>query len=209
MRSYLRSTILKPRNIIRNCFTTSGIAFILTLLVTLYIFAVMQGYAMGSSSTSKTAPIIAKVIVTPTMFPETPTPTTKPAGPKKATALWGGPELWDAVNKKRQELGVNPLGLRTELCTIASLRLNELLDLGKLDGHAGFTKLTENRPELAWIFENYNHTAEFLAQGGSTPQETVAMWENTLGHSKLLKGGEYVWGCIYAQNTIAVAIAAF
>jgi len=24
-----------------------------------------------------------------------------------------------------------------------------------------------------------------------------------------LSGGEYVWGCVYAQNTFAVAIAAY
>jgi hypothetical protein len=45
--------------------------------------------------------------------------------------------------------------------------------------------------------------------GGKTPEETVAMWENTLGHKQLLTAGEYVWGCIYAQNTFSVAIAAY
>lgn len=124
-------------------------------------------------------------------------------------AAWGGPELWEEVNKKRQSYGVNPLAQRDELCTIASIRLNELLELGKLDGHEGFSNLSEERPDLEWIFEKYSVVAEFLAMGGETPQETVELWNNTLGHKKLLEGGEYVWGCIYAQNTFAVAITAY
>lgn len=122
---------------------------------------------------------------------------------------WGGPELWEAVNKRRKEFGVNPLGSRSELCTIASIRLNELLELGKLDGHEGFTDLEERRPDLKWIFEKYSNVAEFLLAGADTAQEAVSLWENTLGHKQLMTGGEYVWGCIYAQNSFAVAIAAY
>jgi hypothetical protein len=122
---------------------------------------------------------------------------------------WGGPELWDAVNKKRQEYGVNPLSQKDNLCTVASIRLNELLELGKLDGHEGFNTLTQRRPDLEDIFEDYSTVAEFLAAGASSSDETVALWENTLAHKKLLTGGEYVWGCIYAQNSFAVAITAF
>ncbi|MFZ3069311.1 MAG: CAP domain-containing protein [Microgenomates group bacterium] len=120
---------------------------------------------------------------------------------------WGGPELWAAVNKRRVEMGVNPLKQRDELCTIASIRLNQLLTLGRLDGHEGFVPVL-NREDLKWISEKYN-ISEYLIQGYSTPTEAVAAWENTLGHKSLLAGGEYVWGCVYAQNTIGVAIAAY
>jgi uncharacterized protein YkwD len=113
------------------------------------------------------------------------------------------------VNKKRMEYGVNPLQLRSELCTIASIRLNELLELGKLDGHIGFTSMPDTRTDLKWIFDKYSTISEFLASGGKTPEETVSLWDNTLGHKKILNGGEYVWGCIYAQNTFAVGIAAY
>jgi len=122
---------------------------------------------------------------------------------------WGGVELWQAVNEKRVEYGVNPLKKSDDLCTIAAIRLNELLELGKLDGHEGFGNMTERREDLKWIFEEYSTIAEFLAYGGLTPQETVNLWDNTLGHKKLLNGGEFVWGCIYAQNTFAVAITAY
>ena len=120
---------------------------------------------------------------------------------------WGGPELWEAINKRRVEKGVNPLKQRDELCTIASIRLNQLLELGKLDGHAGFVPVLE-RDDLKWISEKYN-VSEYLIQGYQTPVEAVAAWENTMGHRSLLVGGEYVWGCVYAQNTFGVAIAAY
>ena len=120
---------------------------------------------------------------------------------------WGGPELWEAVNKRRVELGVNPLSRRGELCTIASIRLNQLLELTKLDGHAGLEPLL-NREDLKWIREKYT-LSEFLIVGYPTPPEAVGAWEHTLGHRALLAGGEYVWGCVYAQNTFGVAIAAY
>lgn len=120
---------------------------------------------------------------------------------------WGGVELWEAINKRRVEMGVNPLKPVDALCTVASIRLNQLLELGKLDGHAGFVPVLQ-RSDLKWISEKYN-VSEYLIQGYSTPTEAVKAWENTLGHRSLLAGGEYVWGCVYAQNTIGVAIAAY
>lgn len=120
---------------------------------------------------------------------------------------WGGIELWKEINKRRVELGVNPLKQANELCTIASIRLNQFLELGKLDGHTGFVPVLQ-RADLKWISEKYN-LSEYLIQGYPTPVEAVKAWENALGHRSLLAGGEYVWGCVYAQNTIGVAIAAY
>ncbi len=128
--------------------------------------------------------------------------------PQAPRITWGGPELWEAVNKKRVAYGVNPLGQKDEICTIASIRLNELLKLGDLDGHQGFSEMPEKRADLKWIFEKYNLT-EFLLVGAKTADEAVGMWDNTLAHKKLLAGGEYVWGCIYAQDSFAVAITAY
>jgi uncharacterized protein YkwD len=124
-----------------------------------------------------------------------------------AKITWGGPELWTAINKRRVELGVNPLKQMELLCTVASIRLNELLELGKLDGHEGFVPVLE-RSDLKDQTEKYN-ISEFLIQGYPTPDAAVAAWENTMGHKALLAGGEYVWGCVYAQNTFGVAIAAY
>jgi len=120
---------------------------------------------------------------------------------------WGGPELSEAINKRRVERGVNPLKKMDQFCTIAAIRLNQLLELGKLDGHVGFVPVLE-RSDLKSFTENYN-ISEFLIQGYQTPLEAVNAWENTMGHKTLLVGGEYVWGCVYAQNTFGVAIAAY
>ncbi len=133
--------------------------------------------------------------------------TVAPKQSSLAKVTWGGPELWEKVNKKRVEFGVGQLIRKDELCTIASIRLNQLLELKKLDGHAGFQP-TLDRSDLKWIGEKYN-ISEYLAQGYATPEETVKGWENTLGHRSLLTGGEFVWGCIYAQNSFAVAISAY
>lgn len=124
-----------------------------------------------------------------------------------ARITWGGPDLWAVVNKRRIELGVNPLSVKDEVCTIASIRLNELLALGQLDGHAGFSKLAE-RADIKPTFEKYN-LSEFLVSGATSAQAAVDLWENSLGHKELLSGGQYVWGCIYAQEGFGVAIAAY
>lgn len=129
--------------------------------------------------------------------------------PKPVTqSNWGGPQLWEAVNKRRVQLGVGTLSIKEEVCTISSIRLNQLLELGKLDGHAGFSKLQEDRQDLKWIFDKYN-LSEFLVSGATSAQNAVDLWENTLGHKELLSGGQYVWGCIYAQNGFGVAITAY
>lgn len=185
--------------------TVFVIATLSALIAGVYLFGLVQGYNLGQTDAEGQDTALPTATATPTL---TPTPPVQNII-SPASVNWGGPELWEAVNKRRKEFGVNPLSQRDELCTIASIRLNELLELGKLDGHEGFSNMSETRPDLKWVFDKYSSIAEFLAQGGQSPQETISLWENTLGHRKLLTGGEYVWGCIYAQNTFAVAITAF
>jgi len=153
------------------------------------------------------------------LFIEIPKPTSTPNNSKQTVqpqivetntknVAWGGPELWEVVNQRRKENGVNSLGQKNELCTIAAIRLNQIRTLEKLDNHEGFSKLREEREDLQWIFNQYN-LAEFLIAGYSTPEATVDAWEHTLGHKSLVDGGEWVWGCIYAQDTFGVAITAY
>jgi uncharacterized protein YkwD len=204
-----------------------GKIFLIALILSLAVFVVQTTYLVGYSQgkidehTQIFRSIIAKTepfartspqpTTTPSPTKNQPTPTQKAIPNNNSYGYkvnWGGPELWEAVNTRRKELGVNALNKRDELCTIASIRVNDLLELGKLDGHAGFGTLQE-RSDLGWIFKEFGTVAEFLAVGGKTPEETVALWEHSLGHKILLTGGEFVWGCIYAQNTFAVAIAAY
>jgi uncharacterized protein YkwD len=129
----------------------------------------------------------------------TPTPTSPP----KPT-YYSGPQLWDAVNKSRVEHGVNALKQLDLLCTIAAIRLNQQLELGTLDNHARFEETVKSVQGAT----KYN-VAEFLIKGPTTAQGAVDAWLNTLGHSKLLTAGEYIYGCTYAQDGYGVAIAAY
>ncbi len=182
-----------------------GIAFVVIVLTTFWV-GVSRGFILGKNEQLALDQKSMSQVVSATSRPVTEKivyVTPKPA----AKAAWGGPQLWEAVNKRRVELGVNPMQVKDEVCTIASIRLNELLALGQLDGHAGFSKLAE-RTDIKPTFEKYN-LSEFLVSGASSPQEAVSLWENTLGHKELLNGGQYVWGCVYAQNGFGVAIAAY
>lgn len=184
--------------------------FILMSGVGIYVLGYARGYSVAQSGAEDyikkfLEERVGSVAEEPTPAPS---PDGKPVVISTPRPSWGGPEIWEMVNKRRIELGVNPLSSRAELCTIASIRLNQLLELGKLDGHEGFAKMPEARPDLKWIFDKYN-LSEFLLSGASSPAEAVSLWENTLGHKQLVSGGEYVWGCIYASYGFAVAIAAF
>lgn len=155
-------------------------------------------FCPSSDQTSALLPT-PKSIITPTVKPKSPPP-----------ANFTGPELFEAINDKRVIKGVNKLGRSDELCSIASFRLNQLLPNKTIDNHAGFIALTKDKDSaFAWIFDKYN-IAEFLIflPSGSA-QDAVAAWENTLGHQKIITGGEFTIGCAYAQAGIGVALAGY
>lgn len=178
------------------------------ITITAFVVGYIKGYGLGVSDAQIVFQKYLSSNVSSTTRPVATTTPIKTNRPITTPVAWGGPQLWDAVNKSRVEHGVNPLKEKDELCTIASIRLNQLLDLGKLDGHVGFSNLPTSRPDLKWIFDQYT-LSEFLVSGATSPQNAVDLWANTLGHVKLLSGGEYVWGCIYAQNGFGVAIAGY
>ena len=187
--------------------------FIVSLSLTAILSSIMLSYILGFrhgviSATGEYESLLIKILEEK-MGVGVPTPIPQPAHvpiPRQKEITWGGPDLWDEVNDKRVENGVNMLKQKDELCTIASIRLNELLEAGKIDNHEGFSDLAERREDLKWIFEKYS-IAEFLLQGAETPEDAANMWYNTLGHKKIITGGEYTWGCIYAQDSFAVGIA--
>lgn len=199
--------------------TTFSIGILLVVVVATYFVGYYKGIYDGRSSTTniyedylgKIYDSLAQTKEAVVVEIPDSSPPTKSNGDSGLlqNVSWGGPDLWVAVNGKRSEFGVNALSQKDDLCTVASIRLNELLELGKLDGHEGFSSLPDRRPDIKQIYDRYGTIAEFLAAGGESAEETVSMWENTLAHKKILTGGEYVWGCIYAQNSFAVAITAY
>ncbi len=139
-----------------------------------------------------------------------PTPRTTQVGTPTYGKSFSGPQLWEAVNKKRIEYGVGVLERNDSLCSIASFRLNQLLDLGKLDNHAGFNELWQNPDsQYAWIFKQYQITEYILYNSNANATDAVNQWDNTMGHQTLLRGGQFRWGCIYAQNGFGVAEVGF
>ncbi|MBI2268434.1 MAG: hypothetical protein HYU80_03270 [Candidatus Blackburnbacteria bacterium] len=130
----------------------------------------------------------------------------RPVQKTPQTVGYSGPELWEAVNSSRTKHGVNTLSQRDILCTIAAIRLSEIRQLGKLDGHDGFQGVFD---KYKGDLEMPSNVSEFLISGYPTPDQAVDAWLNTLGHRKLVAGGEYVWGCIYAAEGFGVAITGF
>lgn len=185
-----------------------------TFLFALWTAAIfLSGYILGAKGTFElvnkeiekqlsAAGSQTKVVQSPKPTPvSTPLPNTAKKG-----IDYSGPQLWEAVNKARVEQGVQPLKQRDILCTIAAIRLSQIRELGKLDNHDGFQG----------VFNKYkddpnmpNNVSEFLISGYPTPDQAVAGWLDTLGHKKLITGGEYVWGCIYAQDGFGVAITGY
>ncbi|MBI4033242.1 MAG: hypothetical protein HY377_01900 [Candidatus Blackburnbacteria bacterium] len=179
----------------------------LFLLVLTLTFS--AGFIVGTINTTR---LIGQQLEQQGEFVKT-KPTPSPAGGSspapKAQPLkpnYTGPELWEAVNKARVTHGVNALSQRDILCTISAIRLSQIRELGKLDNHEGFDGVYEkykDDPEMP------NNVAEFLISGYPTAEQAVEGWLDTLGHKKLITGGEYVWGCIYAQDGFGVAITGF
>ncbi len=174
------------------------------------------GYLIGAGQTLKIAKLRESAILEDfqntiaSLTKTTPTPTQKssaPAPQRSSTSVsYTGPELWEAVNKARIEHGVNSLSQRDVLCTIAAIRLSQIRDFGKLDGHDGFRGIYDKYKDDPTM---PNNVAEFLISGYPTPDQAVSAWLDTLGHKKLITGGEYKWGCIYAQEGFGVAITGF
>ncbi|MDO8504102.1 MAG: hypothetical protein Q7S60_05470 [bacterium] len=179
--------------------------FPLFLVFTALIFS--AGFVLGTTNTTR---LIESQLQQQEEFVKTkPTPSPLPATKQQAPILkpnYTGPELWESVNKARIAHGVNALSQRDILCTVAAIRLSQIREQGKLDGHAGFDAVYEkykDDPEMP------NNVAEFLISGYPTAEQAVEAWLDTLGHKKLITGGEYVWGCIYAQDGFGVAITGF
>jgi uncharacterized protein YkwD len=121
-----------------------------------------------------------------------------------------GPQLWEAVNKRRLERGVGELRRDDGFCSLASFRLNQMLPSGTIDNHKGFMELSNDpSSNFAWIFKKYNVWEYILYAPGKDATGAVDQWENTMGHKTLVQGGQFTLGCTYAQNYIGVAIVGF
>lgn len=187
----------------------SIVGFVMVGFLLGYAFGIGQAIKVSQSQKEKLTEEFQNVLNNlnkPTATPpnsatHNPQPNTRNLPPS-----YTGPQLWEAINTARLEHGVSALVQKDILCTIAAIRLNQILELGKLDGHDGFAPTYDkykNDPKMPV------NVSEFLISGYPTPNQAVEAWLDTLGHKKLITGGEYVWGCVYAQDSFGVAITGY
>ena len=189
------------------------IIFFFGLVLASYLYGhttgLEEGITIGKKSVSDS---LVKHTTEPTLIP-TSTPIkviTNTSIPVYRKISFDGPELWEEVNKSRVEHGVGTLRRSDELCSIASYRLNQLLVKGSLDNHAGFNEIWQNESNAwHWITEKYVISEYIIYLTSGNAKDAVDSWDNTMGHQTLLRGGQYVVGCTYAQNGFGVAIVGF
>lgn len=141
--------------------------------------------------------------------PQTSTPQTNLPVTSQASSRpnYTGVQLWAEIQKYRKDHGVPEFRQDNVLCTLASIRVTHLVELGKLDDHQGFSPLVDQYRKNGQL--TYGNLAENILMGYPTPQTAVAGWDGSLGHQALMKDGSYVWGCAAANSGFAVLIAAY
>lgn len=140
--------------------------------------------------------------------PQSNTTSSSPSAPVSNTnTYYTGTQLWAEVQKYRVEHGVPQYKQDNTLCTIASIRLNQLIELGRLDNHEGFEPLVDQFRDDGRLA--HTNIGENLLVGYATPKEAVAAWDSSPGHQALLRDGAYVFACTSANHGYAVLIAAF
>lgn len=136
-------------------------------------------------------------------FAPPPTPSSQ-KNTRTAVPEYTGQDLWQAVQNYRRAHQLALFEQSNELCTVASIRLNEQLELGKLDNHDGFgpraEQFFEQHPDWTAINEN-------LAGGYDTAVAAVEWgWDQSLGHQALIQSQDYPYACAAANHGFAVLI---
>jgi len=117
------------------------------------------------------------------------------------TFNYTGDEVFKIINDYRRRANVGELALDPNLCYLASLRLSQLLSLGKLDAHQGFIDFD---PTAKF---KYERVGENLAYGYTSADAVVEAWEKSPGHNLTLKDPVNTLGCVAANRGFAVFIA--
>ena len=115
-----------------------------------------------------------------------------------------GQDLWQAVQNYRRAHRLPEFQQSNELCTVASIRLNEQIELGRLDNHDGFSAQADEFFDKNPDWRNLN---ENLASGFDTAVQVVEWgWDQSLGHQALIKSLESPKACAAANYGFAVLI---
>lgn len=156
------------------------------------------------SATFDNIPGILGVVTVASTFSSEP-PVVQPVQPNQLRRpLFTGQDLWQAVQNYRKAHSLPTFEQSNELCTVASIRVNELLQLGRLDNHDGFQKRADEFFERnkGWTSINEN-----IASGYDTAVQTVEWgWDQSLGHQALIQSREYPKACAAANSGFSVLV---
>ncbi len=164
---------------------------------------------------SSRQPASAWIWISPTPTPkptQTPVPTSTPVVvalevPQVEETKVVSNSLMNAVNQWRSERGIAHMIETHELCSLVETRIDELVSLGNLDGHAGFNKYT-NASSLSAM--GLSGIAENIAMGTDNPNDVVRMWENSDAHrEQLLANAQMTQGCAALENKIGVLVGGY
>lgn len=112
-----------------------------------------------------------------------------------------GDEVFRLINEVRRSDNVGELSLDPNLCYLASYRLSQLLERGRLDAHEGFINFD---PTSKF---KYERVGENLAYGYNSARQVVNAWEKSPGHNLTLKDPVNTLGCVASNRGFAVFIA--
>ncbi len=162
---------------------------------------------LGVATRSAMLEGVPGTILTIILASEFPSEQLAPSAPTQASTrapTYTGEDLWSAVQTYRRAHGLPEFQQSNQLCTVASIRVNEQLALGRLDNHDGFDaradQFFEDNPTWTSINEN-------LAAGYETAVQAVEWgWDQSLGHKALIQSREFPYACTAANAGFAVLI---
>lgn len=166
---------------------------------TLYI-----GIATRSATIEKTNGTLAAIALSSNFSTRAPQPLIQTNTQKSSRPTFTGQDLWKAVQNYRNSHSLPAFEQSNELCTVASIRVNELLELGKLDNHDGFKRRSDEFFERnpGWTSINEN-----IAAGYQTAVQTVEWgWDQSLGHQALIQSREFPKACAAANSGFSVLV---
>lgn len=113
---------------------------------------------------------------------------------------WTGDDLFTAVNKHRQSVGISVLNMSPELCDNLVSRWQKVKE-GKQ--HEGFEEWVKT--EGIQTGYGYDSLVELYIQS-ATPADAIAFWVGSPGHKVQLENPEWKDGCSYASEGYGVVI---
>ncbi|MDP3724204.1 MAG: hypothetical protein Q8R11_01065 [bacterium] len=146
----------------------------------------------------------------PTETPEpivspTPEPTSlPPKPPPPPTFNYEGEDVWKALADYRKAHNKYQFAKDDRLCTLANMRLQELIALGTLDKHAGFKTYFADQGNFRAV--GFRKVSENLAYGFATAVAVIEWgWDtSTEGHREAQLTEEYSHACTVADQGYAV-----